>query len=246
MKRLFSVIGTAMLAVLLISAMAAPAMAQVYTGRIDVTAVDSTGAVMPGVTVDIDGTQKATAVTDARGEAHFLNLAPGRYTLTAKLSGFNQYKNDNVPVGAGSVIELPVTMSVGNVTEAVNVTAATPVIEAKKQTISTNVTLDELQNIPSARDPWVVLQTVPGVVVDRVNVGGGGRAAVEAQIESKAAKIAGESQHDAIVALNILKALANGLGRFPGPKHVLLFSEGFYTGEFMLMERSTGPCCARR
>ena len=51
-------------------------------------------------------------------------------------------------------------------------TAATPVIEAKKQTISTNVTLDELQNIPSSRDPWVVLQTVPGIIVDRVNVGG--------------------------------------------------------------------------
>ena len=34
------------------------------------------------------------------------------------------------------------------------------------------MTLDELQNIPSARDPWVVLQTVPGIIVDRVNVGG--------------------------------------------------------------------------
>ena len=54
----------------------------------------------------------------------------------------------------------------------VDVTSETPVIETKKQTVSTNVNLDELQNIPSARDPWVVLQTVPGIVVDRVNVGG--------------------------------------------------------------------------
>jgi len=160
------------LVALCLAASVVASSAQVFTGRIDVTAKDGTGAVLPGVTVEISGAQLASQVTDARGEAHFLNLAPGRYTLTAKLSGFNQYKNDNVPVGAGSVIELPVTMSVGNVTEAVNVTAATPVIEAKKQTISTNVTLDELQNIPSARDPWVVLQTVPGVVVDRVNVGG--------------------------------------------------------------------------
>ena len=38
--------------------------------------------------------------------------------------------------------------------------------------MSTNVSLDELQNIPSSRDPWVVLQTVPGIIVDRVNVGG--------------------------------------------------------------------------
>jgi len=34
------------------------------------------------------------------------------------------------------------------------------------------VTLNELQNIPSSRDPWVVMQTVPGIIVDRVNVGG--------------------------------------------------------------------------
>src|SRR5690242_7350108 len=55
-------------------------------------------------------------------------------------------------------------MAVGGVSEQVQVAADVPVLEPKRQT--------ELQNIPSARDPWVVLQTVPGVIVDRVNVGG--------------------------------------------------------------------------
>ena len=45
--------------------------------------------------------------------------------------------------------------------ETVNVTAATPIIDIKTETTTTNVTLEELQNIPSARDPWVVMQTVP-------------------------------------------------------------------------------------
>ena len=151
---------------------ALPASAQVFTGRIDVTAKDGTGAILPGVTVEVTGPQTARSVTDTQGEAHFLNLAPGRYTVTATLSGFRDYKNDNVPVGAGSVVGLSVTMAVGGVTEAVNVQAETPVIEAKRQTVSTNVTLHELQNIPTSRDPWVVLQTVPGIIVDRVNVGG--------------------------------------------------------------------------
>ena len=62
-------------AAFILAVFAMPASAQVYTGRIDVTAVDSTGAVLPGVTVEISGTQNATQVTDARGEAHFLNLA---------------------------------------------------------------------------------------------------------------------------------------------------------------------------
>jgi hypothetical protein len=152
--------------------LAAPAAAQVYTGRIDVTVKDSTGSVLPGVTVEATGTQNATAVTDAQGEAHFVNLAPGRYSVTAKLSGFTDYKNDNVPVNAGSIVPLGVTLAVGGLAERVEVTQETPVIETKRQTVSTNVNLDELQNIPSARDPWVVLQTVPGIIVDRVNVGG--------------------------------------------------------------------------
>ncbi len=157
---------------LCLTALAVPSFAQVFTGRIDITAKDSTGAILPGVTVELTGVQPATQVTDSRGEVHFLNLPPGRYTVTGKLSGFNNYVNNNVPVGAGSVIALDVTLTVGNVSENVAVTAETPVIETKKETISTNVTLDELQNVPTSRDPWVVLQTVPSVIVDRVNVGG--------------------------------------------------------------------------
>ena len=38
--------------------------------------------------------------------------------------------------------------------------------------MTTSVSYEELQQIPSSRDPWVVLQTVPGIIVDRVNVGG--------------------------------------------------------------------------
>lgn len=58
-----------------------PAAAQVYTGRIDITVSDSTGALLPGVAVSISGPQSQEAVTDAKGEAHFLNLAPGAYQV---------------------------------------------------------------------------------------------------------------------------------------------------------------------
>ena len=167
-KRLVQV---AVMALCLIS-FAGFAQAQVYTGRIDITAKDGTGAVLPGVTVDLVGVQAGNAVTDSRGEAHFLNLPPGKYAVTAKLSGFNNYKNDNVPVGAGSVVPLTVTLTVGNVATSVEVKAETPVLETKKVAVQTNVSLDELQGIPTSRDPWVILQTVPGVIVDRVNVGG--------------------------------------------------------------------------
>ncbi|HJR59068.1 MAG TPA: carboxypeptidase regulatory-like domain-containing protein [Vicinamibacterales bacterium] len=153
-------------------AFATPAAAQVYTGRIDITVADTTGAILPGVTVEITGPQTATAVSDASGEVHFLNLAPGTYTVTAKLQGFGDYVNRNVPVVAGGGVPLKVALAVGGVTQQVEVMAESPVIDPKRTATMTNVTNEELQQIPSSRDPWVVLQTVPGVIVDRVNVGG--------------------------------------------------------------------------
>jgi hypothetical protein len=149
-----------------------PAEAQVYTGRIDITVTDTTGAILPGATVELTGPQNATAVSDAQGEVHFLNLAPGSYAVTAKLQGFGEYNNRNVPVVAGGGVPLKITLAVGGVTQQVEVAAESPVIDPKRMTTATNVTQAELQEIPSARDPWVVLQTVPGIIVDRVNVGG--------------------------------------------------------------------------
>ncbi|GMV22164.1 MAG: hypothetical protein AMXMBFR57_21130 [Acidimicrobiia bacterium] len=148
------------------------ATAQTFTGRIEVTVVDGTGAVLPGATVELTGQQAANTVTDERGEARFLNLAPGKYMVTAKLSGFSDWKNDNVMVSAGQNVALRAAMAVGGVNTTVDVTATTPTIDAKRTAQSTNITYEELQSIPSSRDPWVVLQTVPGVIVDRVNVGG--------------------------------------------------------------------------
>ena len=168
----FRLAKTMALCVALLAAYAMPSTAQVFTGRIDATVTDSTGAVLPGVTVDVNGPQKSTGVTDAKGEAHFLNLAPGTYTVAAKLTGFNDYMNKNVQVVTGNSAALGIKLGVAGVSTQVEVTAASPVLDNKKTNTSTNITQEELQEVPSARDPWVVLQSVPGVVTDRVNVGG--------------------------------------------------------------------------
>ena len=168
MARLMTAFACALVAL----AIATPSSAQVSTGRIDASIADSTGAVLPGVTVDISGPQDQSAVTDNLGEVHFLNLAPGTYSVSAKLTGFSDYLNKNVAVTTGGSVPLKVSLSVAGVATQVQVSADTPVVDTKKMGTSTNVSVEELQNIPSARDPWVVLQTVPGIIVDRVNVGG--------------------------------------------------------------------------
>lgn len=156
----------------LLAVCAAPSSAQVSTGRIDASVADSTGAVLPGVTVEISGPQRQSSVTDSLGEAHFLNLSPGTYTVSAKLAGFGDYLNKSIAVATGASVPLKIALSVAGVATQVEVTSQSPVVDTKKMGTSTNISVEELQNIPSSRDPWVVLQTVPGVIVDRVNVGG--------------------------------------------------------------------------
>jgi TonB-dependent Receptor Plug Domain len=61
---------------------------------------------------------------------------------------------------------------VRSVEETVTVTAASPVVDVKKMGTLTTLTQEELQSTPQSKDPWALLKTVPGVTVDRVNVGG--------------------------------------------------------------------------
>src|SRR5439155_18986651 len=121
---------------------------------IDVTVEDSTGGQLPGVSVDLTGPVTHTEVTDAQGQAHFVNLTVGTYTVKAALSGFNTYTNTQVIVAAGAGTPLNLRLTVAGQVETVNVTAATPIIDTRKQANSTNISLDELQGVPSGRDPW--------------------------------------------------------------------------------------------
>src|SRR6185295_125750 len=87
------------------------------------------------------------------------------------LQGFATSVRDHVIVQVGNTVELPVTLALGGVTETVHVTAASPMVDARQTGTITNVTIDELTNIPTSRDPFSLLRSVNGVLVDRVNVG---------------------------------------------------------------------------
>ena len=152
--------------------MALPVSAQ-DRGRIDLSVVDNTGAVLPGAGVEITGPENRSAiVTGLEGDAHLLRLPVGTYVVRVTLSGFRAYEDTAVLVRAASSTQVMATLSVGGVTETLTVSGASPVIDPLRQSTDTHVTLDELQGVPSARDPWVILQSIPSVIVDRVNVGG--------------------------------------------------------------------------
>ena len=142
-------------------------------GRIDLSVVDSTGAVLPGASVMITGPENRSNIfTGLEGDAHMLRLPVGIYEVTVSLQGFGDYVGSEVQVQAASSTPLTATLGVGRVAEVVTVSGAAPVIDPRRQSTDTHVVLEELQGIPSARDPWAVLESVPGILVDRVNVGG--------------------------------------------------------------------------
>ena len=104
---------------------------------------------------------------------HFLNLNVGTYQVKATLTGFNEWKSADITVAAGVSVPLDDQDGRGRREgRSRRSPAEAPVLDNKKQTTAVNVSLEELQNVPSARDPWVVMQSVPGIVMDRVNVGG--------------------------------------------------------------------------
>ncbi len=154
-------------------ALAAPAFPQQQSGNIYGKCVDDQQAVLPGVSVTLEGGgAPQTAFTDAKGGFHFLNLAPNLYTLTASLQGFSTVRRENVSVTLGQNTELTIPMSLSSVTATVTVSGDTPLLDTRHSDSGHTFTQAELSEIPTARDPWVILQQSPGVLVDRVNVGG--------------------------------------------------------------------------
>jgi len=151
---------------------ATAAFGQAQSGNIFGKVVDNQKAALPGVTVTLSGPGATQVfVTDSEGQFRFLSLSPGSYTLTAELSGFGSVVRSNVAVNIGrnSNVEMELTPAL---TQTITVTAETPLLDTRKTGTGATVTQVELEEVPTARDPWVILQQVPGVLMDRVNVGG--------------------------------------------------------------------------
>jgi hypothetical protein len=155
--------------------LALPLAAQIRTGNIYGTVVDDEGNPLPGVSVTLTGPTIAPipSVTNASGIFRFLSLFPGNaYEVRAEIAGFKTKLETGIIVNAGVTAEITVEMEVGALEEEITVIAVTPVVTPKRTQITHTADLQMLQSLPSARDPWVILGLLPGVLVDRENIGG--------------------------------------------------------------------------
>src|SRR3954451_7212761 len=159
-------------AALLLLAVGGTAFAQLQTGNLYGTVHDQSGAALPGVTITLNGQgAPQLQVTNAQGQFHFLNLSPGSYDIKAELEGFStvDYPNIAINIGRNTSIEVKLQSAVE---ETITVTAESPLLDERRISTGATVAQTELEKIPTARDPWAILQTTPGVLTDRINVGG--------------------------------------------------------------------------
>jgi len=155
-------------------ALAAPARAQAL-GQIFGVVTDSTGGVLPGVTVTVSGTglqQPLVMQSTQTGAYRFPNVPIGTYSVTFELNGFRKVTRAGVLITTGFAAPVDQKMEIGAVSEQVTVTSESPLVDTKKTTTGSTFTGDIFLNIPTARDPWQMLNMTPGITLSGINVGG--------------------------------------------------------------------------
>jgi hypothetical protein len=147
-------------------ALAAPALAQETRGSIEGVVKDASGGVLPGVTVEAKNKSGATAstTTDERGIYRFPALPVGTYTVVATLQGFNTAQRADVLLTIGQQLKADLTLTVGTVSETVSVKAEAPIVDVKKNAVSTTITAETIDLIPKGRD---FLDAITGIPVRR-------------------------------------------------------------------------------
>jgi hypothetical protein len=159
------------LAVLVFLSLATSSSAQVQSGNLYGRVLDEKGHPLAGATLTLSGpSAPLTSASDAQGQFRFPGLPPGRYSLDAELAGFSPFHYSDLTLSVGHNATLEVTLS-GAVTDVLRVTGS-PLLDERQVVTGATLPRTQLEKIPTSRDPWALLQQVPGVLIDRINIGG--------------------------------------------------------------------------
>ncbi len=138
------------------------------TGAIRGTVTDTSGALLPGVTITV--TSVDTGVTrvvkaNRNGEYTVDDLEPGPYTASFAQDGFQAYAENGITVLVGSTSTVSPKLKAGSVTDKVEVTDELPVLHTQDNAISTTIDNATIQNLPINGRRWSdFARLTPGVV----------------------------------------------------------------------------------
>src|SRR6266852_1881024 len=129
---------------------------------------DESGAVLPGATVTVTGPAlqipSVVAVSDQRGEYRLTPLPIGTYTVEYTLPGFQTVRREGIRLTVGFTAKIDIGLKVGSVAETITVSGATPVVDVRSTTATTQLTRETIELLPSSRNGIVsILAQAPGV-----------------------------------------------------------------------------------
>jgi hypothetical protein len=150
----------------LILSFAVLAQAQTFRGAINGTVSDPSDAVVAGASVKATNNATGVAlntVTTSDGQFSFQDLPLGSYKIAVIASGFQPINVDNVSVTAGSVYTLPVKLTMGHQTTAIEVSAAAVIVDTTTVTQSMTIPSSVVQDVPlNGRDFSQLISVAPG------------------------------------------------------------------------------------
>ena len=151
--------------------------AQETTAGLEGTVKDSTGAVIPKVTVEVTSPALIGSKKEVTEQGHFRfsNLPPGVYAITAASQGFRTAKVANVELLVGHVPTVDITLEVGTLTETVEVSANAAIIDPTQSKVQTNIASQMVQNLPvQSMSFQSLIQFAPGARSEPLQGNGSG------------------------------------------------------------------------
>jgi hypothetical protein len=140
------------------------------TGDITGTVLDPTGAAVPNATIKLTNTATGatqTTITNSTGAYRFALLNPGTYSVNASAQGFQAATQVAGTVSVGQTTTINVHMTVQAASTTVEVTAGGNVVQTENGNISTNITPDQIANVPNpGNDLTYYVQTAPGATMN--------------------------------------------------------------------------------
>lgn len=130
---------------------------------------DSSGSVVPGVTVEASSDvlieKVRTAMTDASGEYKILNLRPGTYAVTFSLTGFNTIRRERLELSSGFAAKVDAEMTVGSLEETLTVSGQSPVVDVQNTSQIKTVSAEMLFALPMTKEMGGFAKVTVGVMI---------------------------------------------------------------------------------
>jgi hypothetical protein len=162
-------------AVVVVGCLAIPSLAGAQSAIAGVVR-DTTGAVLPGATVEASSPalieRVRSAVTNEAGQYRIVDLRPGTYTVVFTLPGFNTVRREGIVLEANFTAPINVEMRIGAIEETIVVTGESPIVDVQSSHRREVVTQEQLELIPTGRNFQLVAGTVPAVSAGVFDVGG--------------------------------------------------------------------------